>query len=162
EPARVAAAVRRLLDLALAWGQVVDGTPTTDAVSVAATAREAGGMFPAGLGRPAPELDGKDLPAMLAELTDGERRLLDTLAHGSPVGRTRGAATVVPLSRAETPVQRLLARGLLLRRDAETGELPRQVGLAIRGDHPLGTVELTEPRLPTTSRDPSTVDATGA
>jgi XPB/Ssl2-like helicase family protein len=162
DPARVAVAVDRLVELALAWGQVDGDEPTTAAVSVASTAREAAGLFPAGLGRFDPDLDDVDVPALLTELTDGERRVLDTLAHGSPIGRTKDAATVVPLARAQTPVQRLLARGLLLRRDAETVELPRQVGLAIRGDRPLGTVELTEPALPTTGHDPARLDATGA
>ena len=40
------------------------------------------------------------------------RRLLVTLAHGQPVGRTRDAATPVSLAEAQTPVQRLLAMGL--------------------------------------------------
>ncbi|MCT2582701.1 helicase-associated domain-containing protein [Actinophytocola gossypii] len=150
---RVRAAVDRLVGLALAWGE-------PESLSVAPAAREAGGLYPAGLGQPSPALDGVDIAAVLAELPDADRRLLGTLAHGSPVGRTRDAAVVVPLERAETPVQRLLARGLLLRRDAETVELPRQVGLVLRGESPLGTVRLDEP--PMQLRQHSTVDATGA
>ncbi|HEX2131281.1 MAG TPA: helicase-associated domain-containing protein [Actinophytocola sp.] len=150
---RVRSAVDRLLGLALAWGE-------PDALSVAPAAREAGGLYPAGLGQPSPALDGVDVDGMLADLPDADRRLLGTLANGSPVGRTRDAAVVVPLERAETPVQRLLALGLLLRRDAETVELPRQVGLVLRGESPLGTVRLDEPELRT--KHNSTVDATGA
>jgi hypothetical protein len=126
-------------------------------------AREAGGLYPAGLGQPAEALDGVDVAALLDDLPDADRRLLTALAHGSsPVGRTRDAATIVPLERAQTPVQRLLAKGLLLRRDAETVELPRQVGLALRGDSPLGTVRLDEPALRTNRMSSSHVDATGA
>lgn len=151
---RVHEALDTLVRLALAWG--------ADELSVAPAAREAGGSFPAGLGRPSPDLDSADVPAMLADLPEAERRMLTTLAHGSPLGRTKDADIVVPLDRARTPVQRLLAMGLLLRRDAETVELPRQVALAIRGDSPLGTVRLTEPDLNTKQLKASTVDATGA
>ncbi len=152
DPARIHAALDTLLRLALAWG--------AEEIAVVPAAREAGGMFPAGLGRPSAELVDADIPAMLAELGDDERRLLTKLAHGSPLGRTKDAATVVPLSQARTPVQRLLARNLLLRRDAETVELPRQVALTIRGDSPLGTVRLDEPPLRTTRH--AAVDATAA
>ena len=151
---RVREALDLLVRLALAWG--------TDELSVTPAAREAGGLFPAGLGRPSPVLDDADVSALLADLPDAERRLLTTLAHGSPLGRTKDAGTSVPLDEARTPVQRLLAMGLLLRRDAETVELPRQVGLAIRGDNPLGAVKLDEPVLETKQHKVATVDATGA
>ncbi|HWM05196.1 MAG TPA: helicase-associated domain-containing protein [Actinophytocola sp.] len=154
EPERVRAAVTHLVRLALAWGD--------DEISVVPAAREASGLYPAGLGQPSEALDGADVSALLAQLPEADRRLLTTLAHGSPVGRTRDAAVVVPLERAQTPVQRMLAMGLLLRRDAETVELPRQVALTIRGDSPLGTVRLDEPELRTTRHKGSTVDATGA
>ena len=151
---RIREALDVLVRLALAWG--------ADELSVAPAAREAGGLFPAGLGRPSPVLDDADVPALLAGLPDAERRLLTTLAHGSPLGRTKDAGTSVPLDEARTPVQRLLAMGLLLRRDTETVELPRQVGLAIRGDSPLGAVKLDEPPLETKQHKVATVDATGA
>lgn len=152
--ARVRDALDNLVRLALAWG--------TDELSVVPAAREAGGLFPAGLGRPSPDLDGVDIGARLTDLPEAERRMLTTLAHGSPLGRTKDANVVVPLEQARTPVQRLLAMGLLLRRDAETVELPRQVALAIRGDSPLGTVRLDEPALATKQQKAATVDATGA
>ena len=151
---RVRDALDVLVRLALAWG--------TDEISVVPAAREAGGLFPAGLGRLSPGLDGVDLAPLLAELSEAERRMVTTLAHGSPLGRTKDADVVVPLDQARTPVQRLLAMGLLLRRDAETVELPRQVALAIRGDSPLGTVKLDEPALNTRQQRAATVDGTGA
>jgi hypothetical protein len=153
-PARVRESLDTLVRLALAWG--------TDELTVSPAAREAGGLFPAGLGRPSPPLDGVDIAGMLAGLQEAERRLLNTLAHGSPLGRTKDAAIEVPLDEATTPVQRLLAMGLLLRRDAETVELPRQVALVIRGDSPLGTVKLDEPAPATKQQKSATVDATGA
>jgi hypothetical protein len=152
---RVGGAVRRLRELAVAWGE-------DDAIALVPAAREIGGPFPGGLGRPSTELNGVDIGALLDELPGQERRMLTALAHGQPIGRTRDAATLVPLDRAETPVQRLLALGLLLRRDDETVELPRQVGLTLRGDAPLGAVSLDEPELPGTTRRMSTVDGTAA
>jgi hypothetical protein len=153
--ARVAAAVEELRRLAIIWGP-------DNAISLVPAAREVTGQFPAGLGRVSADLDGRDLTALLDGLPEPERRLLVTLAHGQPIGRTRDAATPVSLAEAQTPVQRLLAMGLLLRRDVETVELPRQVGLALRGDNPLGTVALTEPDLRLVARRTSTVDGTAA
>jgi hypothetical protein len=155
EPARVAEAVTALRRLAIAWGD-------DDAIALVPAAREIGGPFPGGLGRPSPQLADADLPAMLAGLSDTERRLLTTLATGQPIGRTRDAAEPVPLELATTPVQRLLAMGLLLRRDAESVELPRQVGLALRGEAPLGSSGLDEPELRGSKQRPATVDATAA
>jgi hypothetical protein len=152
-PAR--AAVDELRRLALAWGE-------DDAIAIVPAAREVCGQFPAGLGRRSPELDRADLGELLGQVSESERRLLNALAHGQPIGRTKDAATPVSLEEAETPVQRLLALGLLLRRDAETVELPRQVGLLLRGESPLGTVALTEPELRPVDHRMSTVDATAA
>jgi hypothetical protein len=152
---RIRPALDELRRLALAWGD-------DDAISLVPAAREVCGQFPAGLGRRSALLNEEEVPALLAAISDEERRLLNTLAHGQPIGRTRDAATTVSLEDAETPVQRLLARGLLIRRDAETVELPRQVGIALRGDTPLGTVAWDEPDPHGTVHRLSTVDATAA
>ncbi len=69
---------------------------------------------------------------------------------------------MLTLEQARTPVQRLLARGLLVRRNTDTVELPREVGLALRGDRPMGTVEVDEPAMTTSSPGVSTVDKTAA
>jgi len=143
-------AVDTLRGLLLAWGD-------DDAISLVPAAREAGGLFPAGLGRSAPDLVDADVPALLAGIGDDERKVLTTLAHGQPVGRTKDAAEVPTLEQARTPVQRLLARGLLLRVDKETVELPREVGLAMRP-----SAGLVEPPLRTSVHKVSTMDATAA
>ncbi|MGH4009564.1 MAG: helicase-associated domain-containing protein [Pseudonocardiaceae bacterium] len=140
---------------ALIWG---DDT----ALAVIPALRQVIGPHPGGLGRRATDLVGVDIGAALAQLTDDELGVLRALAGSSPVGATRDAAEVLPLSRARTPVQRLLARGLLRRIDSSTVELPAQVGLALRGDRPLGPVELDEPALPTRQRNLSMVDSTAA
>ncbi|HEY6422633.1 MAG TPA: helicase-associated domain-containing protein [Pseudonocardiaceae bacterium] len=140
---------------ALAWGD-------DDALAVAPAARQVIGPHPGGLGQPSAALDGMDLDAALAELADDERGVLRALAAGPPVGATRDAAELLPLARARTPVQRLLARGLLRRVDSGTVELPAQIGLALRGDRPLGPLEPAEPELPTRQLNPSTVGSTAA
>ncbi|WP_026422967.1 helicase-associated domain-containing protein [Actinokineospora inagensis] len=148
-PERVSAAVEQLRLLAIAWGD-------DDGVSLVPAAREAGGLFPAGLGRPSPGLDGVDVRAAVAELPEDERNVLGKLSEVGPVGNTKDAAAVLPLAEAVTPIQRLLARGLLTRVDATTVELPRQVGLALRGD----TVVMDEP-VPRTKAHKA-VDSTAA
>ncbi|GDY30188.1 hypothetical protein GTS_18210 [Gandjariella thermophila] len=154
-PERVRPAVDRLRGIAIAWGP-------DEELAVVPAAREAAPAFPGGLGRSVPELAEADLATTLTELDPAERRLLDTLAAGPPVGRTRDAARTVPLEHAETPVQRLLARRLLVRRDAETVELPREVALALRGGRLMRTVEVDEPPMDVSAREESTVDGTAA
>jgi hypothetical protein len=151
----VHADLERLRARALAWGP-------DDALRVAPGAREALGPFPAGLGAPSPALADRDLDAALREIGDDEHALLDTLAAGPPIGRTRDAAVDVPLSRAATPVQKLLARGLLLRRDDQTVELPRELGVHLRGGRIVASEALEEPPLPTNPHQQQTVDSTAA
>ncbi|GAB3869964.1 hypothetical protein GCM10029964_003410 [Kibdelosporangium lantanae] len=152
---RVREAVDTLVELAIAWGE-------PDALTVAPAARETAGYFPGGLGRYAPALDGADVGALLATLDEPERKVLTALADGQPTGRTKDADVVVPVEQARTPVQRLLARGLLLRRDSETVELPRQVGVALRGGNPMGQIRFNPPAVRTSAHEVSTVDGTAA
>jgi Helicase conserved C-terminal domain len=154
-PGRIQQSLDTLRCCALAWGD-------DDALAVVPAARQVIGPHPGGLGRPVADLLDANLDAVLAKLAEDELRVLRVLAAGPPVGTSRDAAEVLPLDRARTPVQRLLARGLLRRLDAGTVELPAQVGLAMRGDQPLGPLELDEPELPTQQRNPSLVDSTAA
>jgi Helicase conserved C-terminal domain len=149
---RADAAVARLRDLAIAWPEE-DG-----AVAVVPAAREATGPYPSGLGSPSAALSDADVPALLAGLTDSERRLLGTLSAGPPIGRTRDADA----GDDSSPVGRLLGLGLLVRKDSETVELPRQVGLALRGSRPLGHLRPAPPVPATVEHRPATMDATGA
>lgn len=148
-------ALAKLRERALAWGD-------DDAVSIPPAATEVFGPFPAGLGAQAPALDGLPLAEVLAELGQDERALLHTLDAGHPTGATRDAGADVPLERAETPVQRLLARGLLLRRDNQTVELPRQLGIALRGGRVLRAETLRCPAPATRAHQQQTVDETAA
>ncbi|MGH4024738.1 MAG: helicase-associated domain-containing protein, partial [Pseudonocardiaceae bacterium] len=152
---RLTEALELLRRRALAWGD-------DEGLAVVPAAREVTGPHPGGLGAPDPELDQMDLGAVLAALPQAELRVLRALSAGPPVGETRDAVELVPLERAHSPVQHLLARGLLRRIDPGTVELPAQVGIALRGDHPLGPVEVSEPELAERQLDAATVDATAA
>lgn len=97
----------------------------------------------------------EQIDAVIAELDEPQRDVLDRLVTGSPIGRTRDAAPGAPPDR---PVPRLLAAGLLRQVDDETVILPRDVGQALRDEQP-GPVRLTAPD-PTVSRvAPADVDA---
>ncbi|MBO0877421.1 MAG: DNA-binding protein, partial [Pseudonocardia sp.] len=77
--------------------------------------------YPGGLGRPAEAVADPDhLAKLLTDTLPQELRVLEALAAGPPIGRSRASGAGA--------VQRLIARGLLLRVDPETVELPRQVG----------------------------------
>ena len=57
----------------------------------------------------------------------------------------REATRPVPAEDADTPVRWLLAHGLLVGIDSDTVELPREIGLLVRGDEPLGPPRLRPP-----------------
>jgi len=141
-------ALDRLRERALAWGP-------DEALLVVPAARDAVPRHPGGLGRPAAGLASSTAVAqLLTDSDDEERRLLGVLAAGPPIGRSRGEPG--------GPVARLLARGLLLRVDPATVELPRQVGLALRGERPLGPIAVTAPAPAVRERGIGIVDATAA
>ncbi|MFD2417425.1 helicase-associated domain-containing protein [Amycolatopsis pigmentata] len=144
-------ALDRLRERVVAWG-------TDDAIRVVPAARDVVGPFPAGLGASVPELADADLDSIGSD----EHAVLAALAAGPPVGRTRDAGRDVPLDEAATPIQRLLARGLLLRRDDSTVELPREIGIALRGGRSCSPGALAEPELPVNPHSQATVDETAA
>ena len=159
-PATVTPLLARLRDLALVWGPdaglllvrtVRDslgphpaglGPPLTDLLErrelgrVATLARDLGlAVEPAdAVAALAAHLAD---PAVLAELLETAppevRSILDRLTWGPPVGAVPRADRVVDRVSAGTPVEWLLARGLLAVADAGHVVLPREVGLALRG-----------------------------
>ncbi len=154
-PHITAAELHRALDelsvRALAWR-----VPTGEIAGVPAL-RDLTAPNPAGLGRPSAELtDPEVLAARLAEVEPDERRVLEALSGPSPIGRSNAAAG------SDGPVGRLLGRGLLVRLDPSTVELPRQVGLALRGDAPLGPVAVYPPRLRAVAHGVQRIDGTAA
>ncbi len=188
-PAALKAALARLHNLALTWGD--------DPIHVTGPARDALAPYPAGLGRPARALfsaatrsqlapvlaalgladahqpaagaalaevfaDPGRVAALLARCAEPERAVLGQLAAGPPVGTVRDALRPVSAAGADSPVRWLLAHGLLVAIDANTVELPQEVGLAIRGAAPLGPLRLQPEPLPSTKADARGTDAAGA
>lgn len=142
-------ALTALTDRALLWGD--DVLRASDPVRRAV-------RHPAGLGRRAVDLRVQlpaDLRGVLAGLDDDERQVLERLAGDRPVGHLPEAGG------SESPARRLLQRGLLARIDALNVELPREIGLLLRGDRPFGPPRLRPEPEPTT-RDPKTVDRQAA
>jgi hypothetical protein len=147
-PEALAAALAALGTRALVWGD-------DEGLRVVPAARDVVPAYPGNLGRRAGgPAASSELPELLAELSPEERRVLDALVAGPPIGRSRSAAE------PDSAVGRLLAKGLLLRLDSETVELPQQVGIALRGERPMGRIQATPPPLATRERPVSQVDAT--
>ncbi|ABD13747.1 hypothetical protein E0F15_03785 [Frankia sp. B2] len=90
------------------------------------------------------------------------RQLLDRLAAGPALGATTEAGRLLGVSAARTPVEELLARGLLVGLDEETVELPREVGLVVRGEHPAGVLHPHPPAVEGEVVGVAAVDAVAA
>ncbi|WP_346621586.1 helicase C-terminal domain-containing protein [Blastococcus montanus] len=143
-------AVERLTTRALLWGDDVLHAPEPVRRAV---------RYPAGLGRRALDLRVQlpaDLPVVLAELSPEERGVLERLAGDRPVGHLPDTP-----SGGSTPARRLLQRGLLARIDALNVELPREIGLLLRGDSPFGPPR-RRPEPAVVTRDPQVVDRQAA
>ena len=144
------AALDTLTTRALLWGDDVLHAP--DPVRRAV-------RHPAGLGRRAVDLRVQlpaDLPAAVGELSPEERAVLERLAGERPVGHLPDTP-----NGGSTPARRLLQRGLLARIDALNVELPRELGLLLRGDRPFGPPRLP-PEPPSVGREPKTLDRQAA
>ncbi|QFG21925.1 helicase-associated domain-containing protein [Actinomadura sp. WMMB 499] len=88
------------------------------------------------------------------------RAALDQLAWGPPVGRVADARRPVRADTATTPVERLLARGLLAAEDDRTVTLPREVALHLRGGRLFRDVPADPPPL-APAEPPATSAPTG-
>ncbi|MEX2289810.1 MAG: DNA-binding protein, partial [Mycobacteriales bacterium] len=178
--AQVERGLARLQGLALLWGPL-------SALHVVGPVREVVAPAAAGLGRPVATLlarlqpadlaavaatlgvsgsggicelfdDRARLGSLLASCGEEERRVLDTLAAGPPLGQVKDARRRSLPGAAGSPVRWLLARGLLVAVDNDTVELPREVGLLVRGGRALGALSPEPPPLAaaaTTGTDPT-------
>ncbi|OHV44334.1 helicase C-terminal domain-containing protein [Pseudofrankia sp. BMG5.36] len=99
---------------------------------------------------------------LAAECSPAAGRILDRLAQGPARGATADAGRLLTVSAARTPVEELLARGLLVGVEAEEVEMPREVGLALRGDTPTGTLHPHPPALTGRTVAPASVDPAAA
>ncbi|WP_038169983.1 helicase-associated domain-containing protein [Tomitella biformata] len=150
----VDAALGRLRDLALVWGD-------DQQLSMTPAAREILPWSPGHLVDPPASDTGTpaELRTAIAGLDGNQRALLETLARGSGVGRTRDAA---PEAAASSPVQTLLRVGLLNWVDDETVQLPEAVRAILAGAPLRGELRLTEPTVPTVKNKIADVDAAAA
>ncbi|WP_113702966.1 helicase-associated domain-containing protein, partial [Nonomuraea lactucae] len=183
EPA-LSAALDRLRDLALVYGP-------DDRIALAPGVRKVLDD-PAGLGPPAVEVfrhhppeqldemaddiaagtagTGKErLAAALAEpcglieeVSDEARAALDQLAWGPPTGRVPNARREVRVGSARSPIEQLLARGLLAATGEESVTLPREVGLHLRGGRVHRDLLAVPPALEGAARDQKLADRTAA
>jgi hypothetical protein len=144
----VTSALDELRARGLVWG--------TTQVRVVAEAVSGLPWYPGQATLEEPDADG--ITERLAGIDTAQRDLLERLADGSPVGRTRDAAPDTP---ADRPVPRLIAAGLLRRIDDETVILPRLVGQVLRGQPP-GPTTLTQPGSDTPALSERDVDAAAA
>ncbi|MBE7187533.1 helicase-associated domain-containing protein [Jatrophihabitans endophyticus] len=157
-------ALEALFDRALIWGE-------SDRVHLTPGVRETLGPYPAGLGRRAAALlalapepgaaqlarsleDPAWVAAQLDELDEDERELVEILAGDRPVAQlTLGDG---PASAA----RRVLARGLLVPIDSGRVELPREVGLAVRG-RAARDDDRRPPDMELVEREPADLDRLG-
>lgn len=142
-------AVARLKDLAL-----VSGAPELYPVL---GLRTAFGPYPGGLAEPSEQpLGPHAIATALAGLPEAAVAVLHQLAWGPPTGAVRNADR--RLTEPASPVDHLLARGLLRALDAHTVVLPREVALQLRGG--FLREPLTEPaRLPPGRRPAPVIDS---
>ena len=99
---------------------------------------------------------------LAAECSEAAGRILARLAEGPARGATAEAGRLLAVSAARTPVEELLARGLLVGVDADEVEMPREVGLALRGTAPTGPLHPTPPALTGEPVSAGTVDPAAA
>ncbi|SDR84384.1 Helicase conserved C-terminal domain-containing protein [Friedmanniella luteola] len=156
EPAAVTRAVDALRRRALLWG-------ADDQLHLVRPVREAFEPHPGGLAAPSPRpLTPAQVEAALAACDPAVRPVLDRLLW-SPTGAVRNAERAVAVQAARSPVEQLLAHGLLRPQDADTVVLPREVAWVLRGGrfsrHP---VPPTAPTVGGRVRTPPLVDSAGA
>lgn len=158
EPQEVCAAIDTLRAHVLVYG-------TGTELHVVATVDDVCSPYPAGLGRPAAQLDEQaaelvadpaGLRRTLLAAPPVARAVLHRLAAGPPIGSLANGTL-------NQPVQWLVQRRLLVPVSDTTVELPREVGLLLRRDAgALGTLHPRPPAVEPALRDPKAVDSAGA
>lgn len=99
---------------------------------------------------------------LVAEVSPQARAALDDLTWGPASGRLSNARREVTAATARTPVDQLLARGLLGATGEETVALPREVALFLRNGRLHRNLSLRPPEPTGTVRDPGLADRTAA
>jgi hypothetical protein len=156
---RTAAALQRLLDLALAW----EAPGGIRALSGVADAMRGLPVALSGLRPSSPDpLPPAEVAARIAELSPAALAMLRHVdAHGGE-GTTGSARRTVSPEQAASPAEELISRRLLVPREGSTVVLPGEVGLALRGGRTTTEPVDDVPPLATTARDAALVARTAA
>ncbi len=99
---------------------------------------------------------------VVAGVDEDARVMLDHLDRSGSEGTTQSARVQVRRADATTPVEQLLARGLLVPRDARHVVVPREVGMALRGGRTTHEPVDGPPPPATSSRAATLVDRAAA
>ncbi len=134
-PISIKHAITHLRTLALVWGDD-KAMQTPDALV------DVIGPYPCGLGSSATDqmdsliasLHPTELKTLIDNAPDDVKFVIDKLLWGPPVGKVADAKRAVTVETAKTPIEWLVARGILIPIGAESIMLPREVALALRED----------------------------
>ncbi|WP_214111307.1 helicase-associated domain-containing protein [Acrocarpospora catenulata] len=99
---------------------------------------------------------------LLAELSPAAQAALNELAWGPPSGRVPNARREVRVATAQSPIEELLARGLLGATGAESVALPREVAMVLREGRLHREISPEPPPLDGITRDQALADRTAA
>ncbi|WP_283139017.1 helicase-associated domain-containing protein [Rhizohabitans arisaemae] len=99
---------------------------------------------------------------LVADVGPAAREALDNLAWGPPLGTIRNAMRPVRIATASSPIEALLARGLIAAVDDDTVVLPREVGLWLRGGRIHRTLPARPPAVDGRRREAELIDRTAA
>lgn len=160
DPATAGAALDHLMSIALVWPST-SGLRALNGVADALRGDTSSGV--SGLRPVLPHALSRDQAVeRVAALSAPARALLQHVADSGGEATTGRARTPRSPEEATTPVEEVLAHGLLVANQNGTFHLPGQVGLALRGgtttEEPCDDV----PPLATSQRDPALVDRVAA
>jgi hypothetical protein len=99
---------------------------------------------------------------LVARCDEPARMMLEHLDRTGSEGATDQAKKPVSVESARTPVEQLVARGLLVPRDSRHLVVPREVGLALRGGRTTREPVGAPPGLATAARSAALVDRAAA
>jgi hypothetical protein len=158
-PTRTAAALHRLLDLALAW----EGPGGVRALTGVADAMRAMPGITSGLRPSSPDpAPPAEIASRIAELSPAATAMLRHVDDHGGEGTTGAARRTVSPADARSPAEELLSRRLLVPREGESVVLPGEVGLALRGGRTTTEPVDVVPGLATSRREPALVARSAA
>jgi hypothetical protein len=106
--------------------------------------------------------EGGIVKRLLGDIGPQARAALEELAWGPPTGRLPNARREVSVATAQSPIEQLLARGLLAATGDDSVVLPREVALVLRGGRVHRELHPGAPSLDGAERDQSLADRTAA